>query len=375
VNASRLGILFVGFVCMSLVLLATLSGNFPLGYGIAVICGAGLVTVGRWRGGVPSVPWRRLSMLVVGFFILEFSPLKRGVKDLGLSPLGVTVGLWVAFAAFYAYAGDGFRLRIEKGLKRAWLIGRRLGNVTLIVNREQRRAILRGFFLVDSRPKTVSLATLDCEVYELTKTVLIHRHINATAHTAQGPITVTGTAGVEGSYQEPTGWSRVEIWGNTASGEPIPEFSVILPNAGALRLAEFIDSEREWAIKAELRLGDVKIKETVHQMLIEAGFSLETTLWHCASYEGTSVNAFDGLIAVDSSNGQVLLWERNHGQWVGSASQIDSQIAGDHLEVHINDPEYRRKNLKERRMPMLRNSSWDVLVTWDDRLRILAEQA
>ena len=96
-------------------------------------------------------------MLVVGFLILLFSPLKEAT---GLSPLDFTVGLWVAFAAYYAYAGDGFRLRIEKGLKRAWLIGRLLGNVTLIVNREKRRAILRGFFLEDSKPKTVSLAHL-----------------------------------------------------------------------------------------------------------------------------------------------------------------------------------------------------------------------
>ncbi len=295
---------------------------------------------------------------------------------MGLSPWDCTVGLWLVFAAYYAYVGDGFLLRSEKGIKRAKLIGR-MGNVTLVVNREQRRATLRGSFLVlaYSRPKTVSLATLDCEINQIKRTVFIHRHINATAHTPQGPVSVTGTAGIEGSYEVPTEWSRVAIWGNTASGEPITEVSVTLSNAGALRLAEFIDTEREWAIKAEQRLGDVKIKETVHQMLIEAGFSLETTLWHCVSYEGTSVYTFDCLIAADSSNGQVFLWERNHGQWVGHASQTRSEIESDHLKVHINDPEYRVKHLKERRIPMLRNSSEDVLVTWNDRLKILKKLA
>ena len=312
-------------------------------------------------------------MLVVGFFILRYSPTESWLSSVHVSPLDCTVGLWVVWAAYYAYAGDGFLLRARKGLKRVKLIGR-LASVTLVIDRDQRTATIRGPYWQHLVAKTVQLSSLSCDTKQLEKTIWIPRRIDATAHTPDGPVTITGTAGMEGSHQVKTGWSRVGIWGITPSEETTQDVTVTLPDAGAQRLAEFIDSEREWVIQADRRDGEVEIADTIRKMIVAAGMSPETTLFHWVRYNGTAVNSFDSLVAADSSSAQVLLWEREHGSWIGDARDTEPQIEGDHLEVHASDHEYRMKYLKERRMPMLRNCSRDVLITWYDRLRILTER-
>lgn len=80
------------------------------------------------------------------------------------------------------------------------------------------------------------------------------------------------------------------------------------------------------------------------------------------------------MLAADKEGRGGAVLNDGKDTWSGSWKNAQVSEVGDTLEVQIDDPEYRKQNLKEHRF-VIKHMDREQRVEWIDRIRILSGQA
>ncbi len=94
---------------------------------------------------------------------------------------------------------------------------------------------------------------------------------------------------------------------------------------------------------------------------------------HFRSYRHNTNNGgiIYSMLAADRSGNGGAVHDHGNGTWHGSWKNAKIDEIGETLEIQVDDPEYREKNLKERRF-VIEGFDKATRIEWLDRIRILA---
>lgn len=94
---------------------------------------------------------------------------------------------------------------------------------------------------------------------------------------------------------------------------------------------------------------------------------------HFRSYRHNTNNGgiIYSMLAADRSGNGGAVHDQGNGTWHGSWKNSKINEAGETLEIQVDDPEYREKNLKERRF-VIEGFDKATRIEWVDRIKILA---
>src|SRR5262249_32754350 len=134
-----------------------------------------------------------------------------------------------------------------------------------------------------------------------------------------------------------------------------------------------LDTIRAWAEReakaATIRNAEEAAKRAISDICRQAGLDSDRFLSASWDLHG----ALTDLIAADRRGNAGAVAGGGKERWIGSLRGAAADIYGGALEVRVDDPEFRRQALKERRYTILRDQPREVLVEWRDRINLLSK--
>lgn len=145
----------------------------------------------------------------------------------------------------------------------------------------------------------------------------------------------------------------------------------------AQELAKVAAEQRKADEEAAKEAASQKILENVRNqcsaLLEKAGIN-EAECFKCYRYWEKDGGYICAMLAADKEGRGCAIFNEGKDTWLGSWKNAQINEVGDTLEVQIEDPEYRKLNLKERRF-IIKYFSREDRLEWIDRIRILSGQA
>ena len=274
-------------------------------------------------------------------------------------------------SSLMSYSRDGLTISVDKVRKMIALT-----HPGKLENQRLRNAFVSIFPFLLRRTVELPVKEFGYSWEDIEKVVTYNT--GGTQFTAIGSIYIPGQAG---SYVKRVG-RRLILW-HRGTGEPLGCFDIplykrydsnLLSNIVLTRIAVWRDGiEREENHASDDAAAD-KARATLRSLLKQTGMSPDAD--DCFYiYENDKSGKLTQVLAADRAGHAFAVYENGKVMWNGKLVGAMAKIAGDQLDIRVEDAAYRDQHLTQRHILVLKGKPREELVEWMERINLIAKQA
>lgn len=205
-------------------------------------------------------------------------------------------------------------------------------------------------------------------VYEITKAVSGGTtYSSATGYASNGQaVTVSVPTGYTPGYLKGTG--KYEITISQCNGGDKSNCSRLFMIVRNMEFAMAIEEMGVLIKQIGKEANDAKVNEIIEKIAVEAGVS--KGYWFMSDHINGKLTE---LLMADTSGAGVAVYDEGKMEWRGSWKNAVAKALINGLEVKVDDPDYRKQHLTERRFVVFKHATREQLMEWHDRITILSK--